>query len=89
MLVTGPFTNDTAHSSSLCCVSLQDLVKMERAIWSARLHEKLYGELACLSFEGTRIETSLPELSTWVQVGATASLIMKCIYHSRHVNAGA
>lgn len=66
-----------AHSASLSCVPLQDLVKMERAIWSARLHEKLYDELACFSFEGTRIETSLPELSTWVQVGATVSLIME------------
>lgn len=50
---------------------------MERAIWSARLHEKLYDELACLSFEGTRIETSLPELFTWVQVDSTVSLIME------------
>ena len=47
---------------------------MERAIWTARLHEKLGEELAYFSFEGTRIEINHTELSNWVQVGVRANL---------------
>ena len=65
-----------AHGASLSCVCLQDLVKMERAVWTARLHEKLCEELAYFSFEGTRIDINHTDLSSWVQVIVSAMLPM-------------
>ena len=62
------------HCCRICCkpgfcVWSQDLVRVERAIWAARLHEKLSDELAHFSFRGTGIVNDLPELSNWLQVG--------------------
>lgn len=53
----------------MLCGCLQDLVRVERAIWAARLHEKLSDELARFSFGGTGLAMNLPELAKWVQVG--------------------
>ena len=69
--------NTAAHDASLSCVCLQDLVKMERAVWTARLHEKLCEELAYFSFEGTRMEISHTELTSWVQVGGSTTSCMR------------
>lgn len=56
-------------AASLCVVlAVQDLVRMERAIWAARLHEKLSDELAHFSFGGTAMSTNLPDLSNWLEV---------------------
>lgn len=58
---------------------------MERVVWTARLHEKLCEELAYFSFEGSRIEISHAELSSWVQVSVSAALPMQ--YNIMHGNA--
>lgn len=56
---------------------VQNMVKVERAIWTARLHERLCDDLAHLTIEGPGNVLSLSELSTWAQVPALPFLLAR------------
>ena len=61
--------------ASLVHAWVQNELKVERAIWTARLHERLCDDLAHFTIEGPGNVLSLSELSSWAEVRAHALLL--------------